>query len=314
MSFFKSGRTVEGAATAADAIKLAGLNWEVKTQPIFIEAGYDQDGNSQFAMAEGLSGVVRQDNMATLGVVGGRYASIQNIEAFDFIDAVIGGKAAFDSAGTFDGGKRVWMSVNLGDVEIQNPHLVGDSVKKYMILSNTHDGSGTLQVFFSNIRIVCQNTLNMALRVNGKDGIKIRHTKSAKDRLAEAQRIMVANESYQNEFAALANNMAATPFTLDEMKKLTLELMPERADAKVSTRSENNREELVALFTSGKGNSGKTLWDAYNAVTEYSDHHRSTRVVEGRNAEEVRLQSNWFGSGFAFKQKGLDLVRARIAA
>lgn len=314
MSFFKSGRTVEGAATAADAIKLAGLDWEVKTQPIFIEAGHDVDGNTQFAMAEGLSGVVRQDNMNTLGVVGGRYASIQNIEAFDFIDGIIGGKAAFDTAGTFDGGKRVWMSVDMGDVEIANPNLAGDTVQKYLILSNTHDGSGTLQVFFSNIRIVCQNTLNMALRASGKDGIKIRHTKSAKDRLAEAQRIMIANENYQNDFVTLANNMAATKFTLDDMKKLTLELMPERADAKVSTRGENNREELMGLFTSGQGNTGKTLWDAYNAITEYSDHHRSTRVVEGRNAEEVRLQSNWFGSGFAFKQKGLDLVSARISA
>lgn len=313
MSFFKVGQTVNGAATAAEAINLAGLNWEVRTQPIFVEAGFDADGNTQFAVAEGLSGVVRQDNKATLGVVGGRYHSIQNTEAFDFIDGIIGGKAAFDTAGTFDGGKRVWMSVSMGDVEIANPHLAGDSVKKYLILSNTHDGSGTLQVFFSNIRVVCQNTLNMALRTAGKDGLKIRHTKSAKDRLAEAQRIMMANEQYQHEFVSLANGMAATSFTLDQMVALSKELMPAREDAKVSTRADNSREELVALFTSGKGNAGKTLWDAYNAVTEYSDHHRSTRVVEGRNSEEVRLQSNWFGSGFAFKQKGLDLIRDRVA-
>lgn len=313
-SFFKVGQTVETAATAADAIKLAGLDWSVQTQPVFIQNGHNDSGEVEYGMVDSFYGVVRQDNMKTLGIVGERYHSIQNTEAFDFIDSIIGnGKAAFDTAGTFDGGKRVWMSVNMGDIEIQNKYLVGDTVKKYLVLSNTHDGSGTLQVFFSNIRIVCQNTLNAALKAAGKDGIKIRHTRSAKDRMAEAQRILTANQQYQQEFTNLANSMAATPFTLDQMNKLALELMPAREDLKVSTRGDNNREELVGLFTSGKGNSGKTLWDAYNAITEYSDHHRSTRVVEGRNAEEVRLQSNWFGSGFAFKQKGLDLVRERIA-
>ena len=313
-TFFKVGNTVESAATAADAIKLAGLDWNVSTQPLFIQTGHNDSGDVEYGGVEGFYGVVREDNQNTLGVVGGRYTSIQNIEAFDFIDGIIGrGKAAFDTAGTFDGGKRVWMSVSMGGVEIKNPGLAGDTVQKYLVLSNTHDGSGTLQVFFSNIRIVCSNTLNMALRTSGKDGLKIRHTKTAKDRMAEAARIMKANDEYQNEFVQLANGMAATPFTLDQMVSLSKELMPAREDVKFSTRADNNREELVGLFTSGKGNAGRSLWDAYNAITEYSDHHRSTRVVEGRNADEVRLQSNWFGSGFAFKQKGLELVRERIA-
>jgi phage/plasmid-like protein (TIGR03299 family) len=204
------------------------------------------------------------------------------------------------------------MSIAMGDMEIQNPHLLGDSVKKYIVLSNTHDGSGALQAFFSNVRVICQNTLNMALKAAGKDGLKIRHTMNAKAKMEEAAKLMKKANEYQQEFLGLANTLANTPFTLDQMVSLSKELMPQREDTKVTTRGDNNREQLVHLFERGQGNAGKSLWDAYNAVTEYADHHRSTRITGDAAAAEQRLASNWFGSGFLLKQKGLDLVRNHI--
>lgn len=311
---FNTFNNAQGAANAAEAIKLAGLDWEVQLQPVFVQGGYDTNGNVTYNMVEDTMGVVRQDNQTTLGVVGNKYRNVQNGEAFDFIDTIIGtGKAAFNSAGAFGGGRKIWLSVDMGQAEIQNPNLIGDTVNKYLILSNSHDGSGALRVFFSNIRVVCQNTLNMALKQAGKDGISIRHTKSAKEKMLAAQKVITLADSYQQEFVRIANTMANTPFNLDGMKAMAAALLPSVAD-EVSTRTENNREQLVSLFEGGKGNAGRTLWDAYNAATEYSDHHRGTRVTTGRQEAEIRLESNWFGGGFALKNKALEFALDRIAA
>jgi phage/plasmid-like protein (TIGR03299 family) len=312
-NFFK-GSFLNNAQTAAEAMKVAGLDWDVQTQPLFFQTGHSEaTGDVEYGTVEDQYGVVRSDTKKVLGVVGGRYHSIQNAEAFDFIDGVInGGWGQLDTAGSFNGGKRVWMSVSMGDMEIQNPHLLGDSVKKYIVLSNTHDGSGALQAFFSNVRVICQNTLNMALKAAGKDGLKIRHTMNAKAKMEEAAKLMKKADEYQKEFLGLANGLAATPFTLDQMVAMAKELMPQKEEAKFTTRNDNNREQLIHLFTSGQGNAGKSLWDAYNAITEYADHHRSTRVTGDAGAEEQRLASNWFGSGFLLKQRGLDLVRSHL--
>jgi phage/plasmid-like protein (TIGR03299 family) len=309
---FNSFNNATGTATAADAISKAGLDWTVGLQPVFVQGGYDTDGNPTYHMVDGQLGVVRQDNQNVLGIVGNKYRSVQNADAFGFIDSIIGnGTAAFNSAGSFGSGRKVWLSVDMGQVEIKNPNLVGDSVKKYLILSNTHDGSGALRVFFSNVRIVCQNTLNMALKTAGKDGISIRHTESAGARMEQAKKIITLADQYQTEFVSLANSMASTPFTLDQMKKMALELLPAKQE-EVPTRTENAREELISLFAAGKGNAGKTVWDAYNAATEYSDHHRGTRISQGRQEAEVRLESNWYGGGFLFKNKALDLAVAAV--
>lgn len=288
--------------TAAEAITQAGLDWTVSSQPIYTGIR-TADGEMDFREVVGQRGIVRSDTDEAIGIVGDRYSVIQNHEAFDFFDAIVGeGKAAYASAGSFDGGRRIFLTADMGSIEIKNAHLIGDTVQKYLVLTNTHDGSGALQAFFSNLRIVCKNTLNMAIRM-AKDGIKVKHTRNAKDRMLETQRVMQAANRYQDDFLLVANTLAQTPFTMDQMKEYANALMPAKVDAKVSTRSDNNREELISLFESGKGNSGKTLWDAYNAATEWSDHHRGTRLVNGRDESEARLASNWFGAGFAFKQE-----------
>jgi phage/plasmid-like protein (TIGR03299 family) len=301
-SFFRVGSNVSSSLTSSDAIAQAGLDWSVSAQPIYTGIR-TADGDMDYREIVGQRGVVRSDTNDTIGVVGEKYTVIQNHEAFDFFDSIVaGGKAQYASAGSFSEGRRIFLTADMGEIEIHNPNLVGDTVQKYLVLTNTHDGSGALQAFFSNVRIVCENTLNMAIRM-AKDGIKIKHTRNAKDRMLEAQRVMQAADRYQDDFMLVANTLAGQSFTLDQMKEYANALMPMKVDAKVSTRSDNNREELISLFENGKGNSGKTLWDAYNAATEWSDHHRGTRLVNGRDESEARLASNWFGAGFAFKQE-----------
>lgn len=309
------GTQVAGLMTAREAIVAAGLDWQVGVQPLFVEGGFNLDtGVANMEGVEGFSAVVRKSDHKALGVVGGRYVPVQNTEAFDFFDAIVQDNGAkYETVGALAGGRRVWMLAKLSqkiDLSGVSSRLNKDTIEPYVLLSNTHDGSGALRMFFTPVRVVCQNTESMALKGAGKDGISIRHTKSATERMKEAARVAEAAGNYFTNFGNAVKTLASTRFSMDNMKELAAELFPSKDDGGVATRTQNNRTTLLALFDSGHGNVGETAWDAYNAVTEFSDWNRSTRTQEGGASEqEQRFSSNIFGSGRIFKDKGLDAIK-----
>jgi phage/plasmid-like protein (TIGR03299 family) len=304
------GKMVEQDLLSADAIQAAGLDWTVKLFPVVPAT---EDGASAGSVIEGYQAVVRETDGKGLGVVGGRYTPIQNAQAFDFFDSVVGQKAAmYHTAGSLDGGRRVWMLAKLPkDLHLAN----GEEIKQFLLLSNAHDGSGCLRMLFTPVRVVCNNTLTMALENTDNDGIRIRHTANAMTKLHEAQRALGLATAYYEEFQQNANRLLVTKFTDAQMEKVAEGLFPANDDGEVSTRSENTRAQVIDLFSNGRGIQPVrgTAWAAYNAVTEFADHHRATRAVGGADAQESKVASIWFGSSKAFKNTGLELIEKQIA-
>lgn len=192
------GKSVESAPTSEDAIRLAGLDWTVNPQKVYTESGIEIPG----AMVN-----VRSSDNKPLGIVGDRYQIVQNTEAFAFTDALLGEGVKYETAGSLKEGKIIWLLAKLPN----KFEILGDKVDPYVVFTNTHDGSGAVRVAATNVRIVCQNTLNFAL-ATAKRTWSARHTGSIQGKLDDA--LVTLN---------LANKyMEATKETFEDLYKVKL--------------------------------------------------------------------------------------------
>ena len=186
------GKVVD-AMTSKEAIILGGLNFEVSKRPLFIQSNlisFEQakehsivsrniinDNTIFYSKLVGIEdkfATVRDDLNLPLGIVGSRYEIIQNQEAFDFFDSIVGEKYAdYETVGCLNGGGTIFITAKLKEEMIINK----DNIDKYLLLTMSHDGTSSIQVMFTPIRVVCNNTLTLAL--GGKNRVTIRHTKSA---------------------------------------------------------------------------------------------------------------------------------------
>lgn len=303
------GVAVPREVTSVDALRLASLDWPVATVPLLAESngpGTPGDG------VEGWRAVIRLSDRKPLGVVGERYRPIQNSEAFGFFDAIVGtGEAIYHTAGSLDGGRKVWILAKLpGEIRV-----AGDDVtEKYLLLTNSHDGSTALRMFFTPVRVVCQNTLNLALREGAGEGVSIRHTTSATVKLEQAREALGIAVRYYDRFGEQAAQLAAARYEDRQLAELTEELFPAMED-ELSTRRLKAREKVIELFEYGKGHEGirGSAWAALNAVAEYADHHRSARGSSDAARAEARLNSAWFGSGAALKRLAFETITRQLA-
>lgn len=294
------GTKLNEAATSADAIKAAGLDWDVVKSEALYRVGSD------YRRAPGQYVVTRKDNGDALGVVGDVYTPLQNRDAFKFFGAVVGEKAAmYHTAGALGLGERVWILAKLpGYIRV-----VGDDVtEKFLLLTNAHDGSGSVKVLFTPIRVVCQNTLNIALRTNGPVS-KIRHSAAMGGKIMNVRDELGIISAKFSLFEEAAQKLATVQVTQEAFKSYIARagLVPEKSE---STRAENIMLEVSALFE-GRQKGGRwpgvkgTAWGAFNAVSEYVDFHRATRGG-GMSGDMSRATSLLFGSGASIKQKAWD--------
>lgn len=192
------GVRVEEAPTSEEAIRLAGLDWKVEQRPIFLADGTEIKGN--YAN-------VRSSDNKPLGIVGDRYKIVQNSDAFAFTDALLGEGVKYETAGSLKDGKVIWLLAKMPE----SFDLLGDKVDPYLVFTNTHDGSGAVKVCMTNVRVVCNNTLNVALK-QAKRTWSARHTGSVTNKLDDAR-----------ETLQLANNyIKATQETFEELYKVKL--------------------------------------------------------------------------------------------
>jgi phage/plasmid-like protein (TIGR03299 family) len=292
------GTVVKGLLTADAAIEAAGLDWDVTQAPLYhLFNGKLHDVPKNVAN-------VRSDTGDVLGVVGTDYVPLQNRDAFNFFDDVVAsGRAKYESAG-FLGDGRVWILAS----GMQDDILPGDSVQEHLLLTHSHDGSQAVRMFHTNVRVVCMNTLNMALRQAGKrTGFRTKHVGDILWRVQQAREdlnITPLNEEWW-ETTKLYRDLAETHISDLQAEEIITAVFPERPDAERDTWTDK-RDAVRGLYNDGdtvnvSGADG-TAWAMYNAITEWSDHHRTGPVTE------ARIVSATMGTHADFKAQALATV------
>jgi phage/plasmid-like protein (TIGR03299 family) len=302
------GIQLERPATAEKAINAAGMNWKVRKVPLVAAI------EGARIPAVGRFAIVREDSSGTpcapvLGVVGKGYEPLQNHEAFEFFDHIVGkGAAIYHTAGVLGEGERIWILAKLpGEIRV-----VGEDItNKYLLLSTSHDGSGAVQVKFTPVRVVCQNTLIQALS-RGRT-IKVAHTRNIKERLHLAEETLgIVTKGYES---TAENYKAMSGYNLgaQELKTFLEGVFPmpsnwkeKGTDQKTLKKVLQRRERAMDCFENGRGQRLKgvpgTLWAAYNAVTESVDH------LWQHTNDDRRLKSQWFGEGYQVKARAYEIA------
>lgn len=315
------GQVVKDYPTSEEAIKFAGLDYEVEKSPLFTKgAGIIENTNgiemidSELEVSNYFANI-RTDNNTILGVVGKDYHIVQNREAFSFFDAIVGGEQGilYETAGALGNGERIFITAKLPDyIRVGN----GDDImEKYIFLTTSHDGSGSITAAFTPVRIVCQNTLNASLK-NMSNVVRIRHTAGAKQRLEDAHKVMGLANKLSTELESTFNHWAKITVGDDEMKKLIqLALCPNKETLNhlqkgnfddLSTVFKNTVDDAFAYAMISESQQTETtkgtLFGAYNAVTGYFQNVRNYKD------NEAKLQSIVLGGTAQLKsQKAFDL-------
>lgn len=303
LPWHRLGTKLDQPATANEAIVAAGLDYEVSLQSL-----WTSDGDP----VPSRRAVVRQDNSELLGVVGKGYQPIQNIDCFSFLDSVVAnGRLRYHTAGALGKGERIWMLAKLpGDIRIRGSE---DVTEKYLLLSNSHDGTSALRVYFTPIRVVCANTLAMAERRSRQGGVSIAHKGDLEAKVKEAQEVLGLAHKFYEHLENQIDRLVAYHPTQAQLQDYFEVLYPDRQETP-SSRTRNVRDKLMDLFESGRGQgisaTRRSAWSAFNAVAEYVDHHRSTRGGTPDLKAGRRLQSAWFGAGAQVKSDAWKLALA----
>jgi phage/plasmid-like protein (TIGR03299 family) len=320
------GQSVEAAMTSAEAMQQAGLDWEVAQQPVYVAVGEIPDYKAY----------IRSDTGAVMTIASNRFTPIQNSEAFDFMDSIVGERLAmYHTAGSLRKGKRIWLLAKLpGDYAIKDM----DKVDKYLLLANGHDGTLALHVQWTPIRVVCSNTLTAALGTNGRSNSEkgqrsiagqrfvTKHTTGITGRVNDAREMIGLSEAYFEQFMAQAEMIAAKELNhqqLYEMIGATIKLEANEVDQIIHSDKymphQRAIQDIRHLFEHGIGNDQPgiehTGWAAYNAVTEYLDHSSETREKDpvGVGAADARMNRSWFGTGQEMRQRSWDYLTQRLS-
>ena len=296
------GQRVERALTSGAALQMAGLDWKVDERPIYADIAGEMSEITTH------KSIVRRDTRDVLGVVGRKYRPVQNEEAFEWLDGLVGSRlAVYETAGSIRNGALVWALVRLpGELRIAG---TDDVVKPFILVANSHDGSLAFRALNTAIRVVCSNTLTLAFRTAGADSIAVKHTERIHDRLLDAQEVLGLAVTQHRKFEAHMNILAEKKFNrrqfdgyLDRVLGTASRQLDESGQPELSAA----RERVVANFDHElqrlKGIE-HSAWAAFNSVSQYVDWERPTRGFVGRDRDERRFASSMFGQGADLKRR-----------
>ncbi len=285
----------DSIADGKSAIVNAHLDWTVEKQRLFTSS----DGINVVEIPK-YKAVVRQSDQTPLGVVSNVYQPIQNTEAFELMDNLVrDGKIKYHTAGTTNNGRRVWLLGKIGESEV----VPNDVMDKYLFLFNTHDGSGSLKVILTNIRVICANMIRALLANHKGEGFSIRHTTNAQENIRLASEIFDSSMKKFKDFDDFTKKLASIQLDSNMWDEFTKTLIPDppkdkQVSQKLLTTRSNARNKLTELFESGTGQDipgvAGTAWAALNAITEYANYFSGAR---GADKQEKRFESSLFGSG-----------------
>lgn len=281
------GTKVNEAPGSREALIIAGLNWNVLQEPIYTET-------EEFI--EGYKANVRDSDRKVLGVVTDRYKVIQNQEAFAFTDALLGEGVRYETAGSLQGGKRVWLLAHM-------PHeyiISGERISPYLVFTNTHDGSGAIKAALTPIRVVCQNTLNLALSTAKRSWSMI-HTGNIKGKLQEARNTLILAETYMDSLGREFEELRKKKLT-DKQVMEYIEILLPLEDNATPQQTKNVRrlqEDMKLRYFEAPDlkDVGKNAYRFINAVSDFATY-----------AEPLRKTANYKENMFARTIEGNPLI------
>ncbi len=286
--------------TIEQAIEWAGLDWTVEQRPLYFDLD-PEDPDSILIPVPEETGVanVRSSDDKVLGVVTKRYQPLQNVEAFNWLSNLYGTDMLFETAGSLQGGRRVWVLMKLPDWIT----VAGDPYVQYAFISNSHDGKSSVQSACTPIRIVCRNTELAALR-GAKRVYSLRHMGDMSSKIAEARNVLGVTVDYYKQFAKVGDQLGLKLCGPKAQKTVLEEMFPidETMGGRAAANLEESREAVKRLLKGEtSGNAEGSYWGMYNALTEYADW--------GRDARVSRLQKV-IDDADGFKSKAFQVVTA----
>lgn len=297
----------------AEMLEAANLNgWNVRLEDMPIPAHLQSDKDYQYVIRTNPTDKTKND---VLGVVGERYHTMQNEDLFSFGDNILDGGGRWETAGSIKGGRVVFGALALERETVLDPTGVADKVKTYLLINTSHDGSIAIQASITPVRVVCANTLNIALRTtNKKDGVKqsfkIRHTQTASGKVAIARQTLGLANAYMDEFDKMAKAMIETEVSAKQFNDIILAAYPKPdKDTKGAIKKWENKVDMINDIYTGDFNGmiAGTGWGAFNALTERLDWYRSAR---GGNNESILASASGFDPAInAEKNRLLTVVK-----
>lgn len=285
------GVRVEEAPNSEEAMRLAGLDWRVDPQKVYLENGkevLDTVAN------------VRDSDGSVLGVVSNRYQIIQNADAFSFTDNLLGNDVRYETAGSLFNGKKVWLLARMPETRI-----VDDKVTPYICFTNTHDGSGAVRVCMTPVRVVCNNTLNIALSGAPRTWAT-RHTGNIEEKMKEAEETLFLANRYMSELDKKAMELANTEISNRRVAEIVASLFPLEEDAPeiVKKRIEEAHNTFARAYNMPDIRKFKgTAWGVINAAADFL-HRPPQRKTKNFKANEF----NRIIGGHPFLDKVVRMV------
>jgi phage/plasmid-like protein (TIGR03299 family) len=283
------GTVFDTEKNTSEMLVAANLNnWNVRLEELTIPSDMTSDKNYQYVVRTNPTDKSQTD---VLGIVGERYVPLQNEELFAFGDNILDGGGRWETAGSISGGRVVFGSLALERETVLDPNGVADVVKTYLLINTSHDGSIAIQASITPVRVVCANTLNVALnRTRKKDGVKqsfkIRHTQTAQGKVAVARQTLGMANSYMDQFDKMAHAMIAKEITAQDFNNIILAAYPKpETDAKGSVKKWENKVDIINDIYTGEFNGmiAGNAWGAFNALTERLDWYRTARTGNGES-------------------------------
>ncbi|MHC1722919.1 MAG: DUF932 domain-containing protein [Aminipila sp.] len=281
------GVSVEEALDSKKAIKMAGLDWKVRQEEIM---------TADFKDISGFKANVRSDTGSILGVVSDRYKVVQNENAFSFTDSLIGNGVTYETAGSLNEGKRIWLLAKLPEKYT----LADEAIEPFLVFSNSHDGTGAIKVAMTPVRVVCQNTLNLALD-NAKRIWSTIHMGDMKNKLEEARNTLLMADRYMMALQDRSENLSLIKLTDKKVMQNIEELikMPDNPTELQKNNVTRMRSDITHRYFEAPDLKvlPKNAWRFINAISDFATH-----------AEPLRKTSNYTENLFAKTIDGHPLI------
>ena len=288
------------APNSAEALKLAGLDWTVEQTPVFMDDGTE---------IENYKANIRSDDKTVLGIVTNRYKIVQNADAFSFTDAIVGetedGIVRYETAGSLNGGKRVWLLAKMPTKKV-----LDDDVEPYMVFSNSHDGTGAIKIGMTPIRVVCNNTLSLALSTAQRSW-STKHVGNLDEKLAEARHCLGMANLYMDALDKEADRLANIKLDFEQINEILDQMFPvmeNDSDRKKANIQKVKDNYSVCYFMPDIAKFKGTAWGAVNAMSDMIWHSAPNRNTA--NYEENRWGK--IMDGHAWMDEFVKLVNAKV--